>query len=320
MSNTNLTVVINHGQKEIVTISEEHASELVNKFCETSRQGLDLLVTQAETLAELRASKGYLHLGYTSFYNDKDSDTPLLKALFGEDAKDSDTEAKNLCLLATTFGAKQYDNDKNSLDKWVISDRNRQIMRNASKGFLYELPALKECGETDVDLETLLGEVFGLLFDEDGQAIESTIGDDGKRIPLLGENGETTLLKLPTVRAIREVKALERQFKLPYNEALVEKEKLDAQAKAVSDNVAENGFTADNQRQGTEEPTEGTLEPTEGTEEPTEEPTEGTEEPINEPVEDIKEISLKEAKSLLKSGIKFAVLSEQGIATVYEIK
>ena len=312
MSNKNLTVVINNGQKEIVSISEEHAMELVNKFCETSRQGLDLLVTQAETLAELRASKGYLHLGYTSFYNDKDSTTPLLKALFGEEAKDSNTEAKNLCLLATTFGEKQYDSEKNSLDKWVISDRNRQIMRNTSKGFLYELPALKECGETNVDLETLLGDVFDLCFNSEGQPIQGVRDDDGNLTPLLDDNGSTVTIKLPTVRAIREIKSIERQFKLPYNEAIVEKEKLEAQAKTVADNVAEKGFTVDNQRPDDTESTEGNTEPTEGDTEPTEGNT--------EPAEDIKEISLKEAKQLLKTGIKFAVLSEMGIATVYKIK
>ena len=302
MSNKNLTVVINNGQKEIVSISEEHAMELVNKFCETSRQGIDLLLTQAETLAELRASKGYLHLGYTSFYNDKDSETPLLKALFGEDAKDSDTEAKNLCLLATTFGVKQYDSEKNSLDKWVITDRNRQIMRYTSKGFLYELPALKECGETNVDLETLLGDVFDLCFNAEGQPIQGVRDDDGNLIPLLDDNGSTVPVKVPTVRFVRDVKTIERQFKLPYNEAILEKEKLDAQAKAVADNVMENGFTVDKQRPDTTEATEDTTEA------------------FNEPQEDIKEISLKEAKQLLKSGIKFAVLSEMGIATVYEIK
>ena len=205
-----ITVIENHGVNEVVTITEERAKELINGIYEDNRQGVNLFLDKCSKLAELRATKGYLHLGYDSFYNSKDAKEPLLKVLFGEDAKDSDTEAKNMCLLMTTFGQKQYDDNGKSLDRWELSDRTKAIMSNMSKGVLYELPALKECRDTNQDLESLIADVFGLTFDEEGKPLD----------------------KLPTVRAIREVKALERQFKLPYKEALEAEAEAKAEAEA----------------------------------------------------------------------------------------
>ena len=291
MENRIATVINVNGVNEIVTTTEEHAQELINDIMANNRKGVNLFVDNCEKLAELRATKGYLLLGYNSFYTDKDGKDSVVKYVLGDEISNGDTEAKNMCLLATTFGKKQYDDEGNSLDRWVIDERTKNIISYMSKGVLFELPALKECEETAQDIETLMHEVFGVEFNEDGCPIQ----------------------KLPTVRAIREVKALERQFKLPYNEAQEAKAQLEAQAHAVAEEVAQRDT----------EPTEATEEPiedTEATEEPIEE-TEATEEPIEdtEPTE-VLEISLKEAKQMLKQGVKFAIVSEHGIATVYEIK
>ena len=224
------------------------------------------------TLAELRATKGYLLLGYKSFYSDKGKgETPLLQALFGSDS-DSDTEAKNMCLLATTFGKKVYDEDKNSLDKWELDDTTMHIMTQLSKGVLFELPALKECKDSNQDLKELL-ESLGVVFNENNDITETTL-------PL-------------TVKGFRQVKALERKHKCDtYALAIEAEEKLQAQAKALVESK---------EAEDTSEPTESTedtTEPTESTED-TSEPTESTED-TSEPV--ITNVSLKDFKNLVKKG------------------
>lgn len=275
MENRIATVINVNGVNEIVTTTEEHAQELINDIMANNRKGVNLFVDNCEKLAELRATKGYLLLGYNSFYTDKDGKDSVVKYVLGDEISNGDTEAKNMCLLATTFGKKQYDDNGNSLDKWVIDERTKNIISYMSKGILFELPALKECEETSQDIETLMYEVFGVEFNEDGCPIQ----------------------KLPTVRAIREVKALERQFKLPYFEAQEAKAKLESEAKAVAE--AKQSETA--------ESTGETAEPTEDGE-PTGEPTgEATE--TAEPTEtakptEVRTVSLKEAKQLLKTGYR----------------
>ena len=294
MENRIATVINVNGVNEIVTTTEEHAQELINDIMANNRKGVNLFVDNCEKLAELRATKGYLLLGYNSFYTDKDGKDSVVKYVLGDEISNGDTEAKNMCLLATTFGKKQYDDNGNSLDKWVIDERTKNIISYMSKGVLFELPALKECEETAQDIETLMYEVFGVEFNEDGCPIQ----------------------KLPTVRAIREVKALERQFKLPYLEAQEAKAKLEAEAHAVAEDIAQRDTedtepTEDTESTGTEDTEPTGTEDTEDTE-----PT-GTED--TEPTE-ILELSLKEAKQMLKQGVKFAIVSDFGIATVYEIK
>ena len=93
-------------------------------------------------------------------------------------------------LLATTFGKKVYDEDKNSLDKWELDDTTMHIMTQLSKGVLFELPALKECKDSNQDLKALL-ESLGVVFDENNDITETTL-------PL-------------TVKGFRQVKALERK-------------------------------------------------------------------------------------------------------------
>ena len=212
-----MTVMEINGVREIITTTEEHAQELINDIMANNRKGVNLFVDNCEKLAELRATKGYLLLGYKSFYTDKDNEDSVVKYVLGDDISNGDTEAKNMCLLATTFGKKQYTEDGKSLDKWVIDERSKAIISYMSKGLMFELPALKECDETAQDIETLMGDLFGIEFNEDGCPIQ----------------------KLPTVRAIREVKALERQFKLPYNEALEAKAQLEAQAQELAQSKAD---------------------------------------------------------------------------------
>lgn len=273
-TNRQLSVVSVNGHNEVVTTTEEHTKELINSYFERGRNGMLQFIEQCEILAELRMTKGYLTLGYTSF----DGENSILSALMPEN-KDSKTEGKNMCLLATTFGTKQYDADGNSLDKWVISDENKAIMSHLSKGIIYELPALKECPETDANIV----EVF--------KAIGFNIKVDNDTIVFDGD--------APTVRAIREVKGIERQFKLPYDEAKVEKAKLDEQAAKVASDVEKRNAEANNEETTTEEPQTST-----------EEPQTTTEEPINKPQTTIVEtdfkqdvkLDLKTAKTLLKEG------------------
>ena len=291
MENRIATVINVNGVNEIVTTTEEHAQELINDIMANNRKGVNLFVDNCEKLAELRATKGYLLLGYNSFYTDKDGKDSVVKYVLGDEISNGDTEAKNMCLLATTFGKKQYDDEGNSLDRWVIDERTKNIISYMSKGVLFELPALKECEETAQDIETLMYEVFGVEFNEDGCPIQ----------------------KLPTVRAIREVKALERQFKLPYNEAQEAKAQLEAQAHEVAEDVA--------QRE-TEEPTEATEEPTEATEEPTEAQT------MYEALEEVEtasqyaertliDVTLKQAKQLLKVGYAVTLFNPETGETMH---
>ena len=272
MSNRNLEVVTINGHNEVVTTTQEHAEELVNQFFDNSKTGLEMYIKNCLTLAELRATKGYLLLGYKSFYSDKGKgETPLLQALFGSDS-DSDTEAKNMCLLATTFGKKVYDEDKNSLDRWEIDDTTMHIMTQLSKGVLFELPALKECKDLNQDIKELL-ESLGVVFDENNDITESAL-------PL-------------TVKSFRQVKALERKHKADtYALALEAENKLQEQAKALVDSKDTETGTEET---GTEETgTEETGIEETGTEET------GTEETV-ESIE-VTTVSLKDFKNLVKKG------------------
>lgn len=301
-----VTVIENHGVNEVVTISEERAKELINGIYEDNRQGVSLFLDKCSKLAELRATKGYLHLGYDSFYNTKDAKEPLLKVLFGEDAKDSDTEAKNMCLLMTTFGQKQYDDNGKSLDRWELSDRTKSIMSNMSKGVLYELPALKECNDSNQDLESLLFDVFGLGFDEDGKPLD----------------------KLPTVRAIREVKALERQFKLPYKEAL----EAEAEAKAEAEAEATDSEATEATDSEATEPTEATesTEATDSEAEATDSEAEATDseaeayynklgKDVHKAVAESTVVDLKTARTLLKRGYIVVCIDKDGNINAMDI-
>ena len=271
MENTRkLEVLVVNGHNEVVTTTKEHAEELVNSFFDNGKKGLELYINNCLTLAELRATKGYLLLGYNSFYSDKGkADTPILKALFGSES-DSDTEAKNMCLLATTFGIKQYDDNKNSLDRWAIDDDTMKIMCQLSKGVLFELPALRECADSNQSLKALL-ESLGVKFDNENNIIETPIS--------------------LTVKGMRDIKALERKHKEANNylEAKEAEESLKAQAKTLADSKeAETG---------TEEAETGTEEAETGTEEAET----GTEDIMELPKE---ELTLKEVKALLKSGME----------------
>ena len=290
MENRIATVINVNGVNEIVTTTEEHAQELMNDIMTNNRKGVNLFVDNCEKLAELRATKGYLLLGYNSFYTDKDDKDSVVKYVLGDEISNGDTEAKNMCLLATTFGKKQYDDNGNSLDRWVIDERTKNIISYMSKGVLFELPALKECEETAQDIETLMYEVFGVEFNEDGCPIQ----------------------KLPTVRAIREVKALERQFKLPYNEAQEAKAQLEAEAKALAE-AKQSEVSTEPTEDG--EPTGETAEDGEPTGE-----TSQAEEPTEEIME-IPSIALKEAKQLLKSGYHVKLMNmETGEESEFIIK
>ena len=288
MSNRKLEVVTVNGHNEVVTTTQEHAEELVNQFFDNSKTGLEMYIKNCLTLAELRATKGYLLLGYKSFYSDKGKgETPLLQALFGSDS-DSDTEAKNMCLLATTFGKKVYDEDKNSLDKWELDDTTMHIMTQLSKGVLFELPALKECKDSNQDLKELL-ESLGVVFNENNDITETTL-------PL-------------TVKGFRQVKALERKHKCDtYALAIEAEEKLQAQAKALVESK---------EAEDTSEPTESTedtTEPTESTEDTTEptESTEDTTEPTEDTVEElvVTSVSLKDFKNLVKKGDDIVIIRD----------
>ena len=285
MENRIATVINVNGVNEIVTTTEEHAQELINDIMANNRKGVNLFVDNCEKLAELRATKGYLLLGYNSFYTDKDGKDSVVKYVLGDEISNGDTEAKNMCLLATTFGKKQYDDNGNSLDRWVIDERTKNIISYMSKGVLFELPALKECEETAQDIETLMYEVFGVEFNEHGCPIQ----------------------KLPTVRAIREVKALERQFKLPYLEAQEAKAQLEAEAKALAE--------AKQSEEGTEEP----QETTDGTEEPQtmEEALEEVETASQYAERTLIDVTLKQAKQLLKVGYAVTLFNPETGETMH---
>ena len=272
MENTRkLEVVVVNGHNEVVTTTKEHAEELINRFFDNGKKGLELYINNCLTLAELRATKGYLLLGYNSFYSDKGKgDTPILKALFGTE-NDSDTEAKNMCLLATTFGVKQYDENKNSLDRWAIDDDTMKIMCQLSKGVLFELPALRECADSNQSLKALL-ESLGVKFDDENNIIDTPIS--------------------LTVKGIRDIKALERKHKEANNylEAKEAEEYLKTQAKALVDSKE--------------------------AEESTEEAEESTEEASIDKLPK-EELTLKEVKVLLKSGMEIYI--DDGLKARYII-
>lgn len=102
----NAMVTLDDGTQEIITCSQEHANELSDNLYKAQQEGIDLYFSMCEIVAEIRDSKAYYLLGHNSF---KD---------FAQERFDTgETQAKNMCLIAQSYGSKKQDGSYVIVDK-----------------------------------------------------------------------------------------------------------------------------------------------------------------------------------------------------------
>lgn len=103
------SVVMIDGKATEITISDKRAEELVNSICENNAKGIDLYFNNCELITELRNSNGFYALGYNSFKE-------LAEVLFDS----GETQAKNMCLIAQSFGKRNDDMSYTIMDKEIL--------------------------------------------------------------------------------------------------------------------------------------------------------------------------------------------------------
>ena len=104
-------IEISKGKFEEITISEDRATELVNAICENNSKGIDLYFANCELITELRNSNGFYKLGYPDF-------NTLANELFESGL----TQAKNMCLIAQSYGKRNDDGSYTIVDKEVLKN------------------------------------------------------------------------------------------------------------------------------------------------------------------------------------------------------
>ena len=103
---TNAMVTLDDGTQEIVTCTQERANDLSDNLYKAQREGMDLYFDICEIAAEIRDSKAFYLLGYSSFKE------------FAQDRFESgETQAKNMCLIAQSYGSKKQDGSYTIVDK-----------------------------------------------------------------------------------------------------------------------------------------------------------------------------------------------------------
>ena len=104
-------VVEINGKYEEITITEDRATEVVNEICVNNAKGIDLYFANCELITELRNNNGHYALGYNSF-----------KELADELFESGETQAKNMCLIAQSFGKRNDDGSYTIIDKEVLKN------------------------------------------------------------------------------------------------------------------------------------------------------------------------------------------------------
>lgn len=118
-------VVEINGKYEEITITEDRATEVVNEICVNNAKGIDLYFANCELITELRNNNGHYALGYNSF-----------KELADELFESGETQAKNMCLIAQSFGKRNDDGSYTIIDK--------EVLKNFSATQLLYIRGLKE--------------------------------------------------------------------------------------------------------------------------------------------------------------------------------
>ena len=118
-------IEVSKGKFEEITISEDRATELVNAICENNSKGIDLYFANCELITELRNSNGFYKLGYPDF-------NTLANELFESGL----TQAKNMCLIAQSYGKRNDDGSYTIVDK--------ELLKNFSATQLLYIRDLKE--------------------------------------------------------------------------------------------------------------------------------------------------------------------------------
>ena len=127
------TVFTIDGKNEIAFGTEERAKYLFTTIKDNTKSGTDLYLDNCELICELRDTKGYLHLGYNSF-----------KECAGELFEKGETQAKNMCLIANTYGSQNPDGS------FTISDSNREVMRNYTPTALLYIRNFEDFNTADI--------------------------------------------------------------------------------------------------------------------------------------------------------------------------
>ena len=103
---TNALVTLEDGSQETITCTQDRANELSDLIYKAQQEGIDLYFSICEYVKEVQESKAFYLLGYGSF---KD---------FAQDRFDTgETQAKNMCLIASSYGSKKQDGSYVIVDK-----------------------------------------------------------------------------------------------------------------------------------------------------------------------------------------------------------
>lgn len=103
---TNAIVTLDDGTQETILCSQERANELSDGIYQAQQKGIDLYFNICEYVAEVRDSKAFYLLGFSSF-----------KDFAQEYFESGETQAKNMCLIASSYGSKKQDGSYVIVDK-----------------------------------------------------------------------------------------------------------------------------------------------------------------------------------------------------------
>lgn len=99
-------VTLEDGTQETILCTQERANELSDAIYQAQQRGIDLYFTICEYVAEVRDSKAFYLLGFSSF-----------KDFAQEYFESGETQAKNMCLIASSYGSKKKDGSYVIVDK-----------------------------------------------------------------------------------------------------------------------------------------------------------------------------------------------------------
>ena len=105
-----MEVLTVNGRNVEVTISEGRSKDLYNGIVDNSKKGIELYFDSCEKVLELRDSKGFYQLGFDSF---KDMCADLFET--------GETQAKNMCLIAKSYGTTHTDGRVEIMNKEKLS-------------------------------------------------------------------------------------------------------------------------------------------------------------------------------------------------------
>ena len=197
---TNAMVTLDDGSQEIITCSQEHANELSDNLYKAQQKGIGLYFSMCEIVAEIRDSKAYYLLGHNSF---KD---------FAQERFDTgETQAKNMCLIAQSYGSKKQDGS------YVIVDK-KNLKHYTATQLLY-IRGLKEFNGNVIETTAKYG-------------IDSTTRTKDLRALVKAEKDNKEFTPLIDVKKALDEEAKETSDKVEKAEEKVEKAEEKAKNKA----------------------------------------------------------------------------------------